>query len=236
MTHHTDALDAAGSTDASGTIDIRASRRRDDGLGHPLATMPLGAWREGGTRATGSSANVNPGARPCSPRAAQPAEGRDAVFPSDRVAEPDADGTAKAGENGQSRPYADGGNASSNTMLLALVRLRKLRAALFSDKLFAQPAWDMLLELLECQLRARRISVSSLYLAAGVPPATALRRINDMEAAGLIRRTHDPRDRRRQFVELTPRTRDRLTQFFQDTQVRDALMIDEHALSRSSPR
>lgn len=131
---------------------------------------------------------------------------------------------------GDVKPAAEG-NPSSKAVLLALIRLRKLRAALFAEKLFAQPAWDMLLELLECQLRARRISVSSLYLAAGVPPATALRRINDMEAAGLIRRSHDPRDRRRQFVELTPRTRDKLAQFFQDAKVRAALQIDDRGVS-----
>jgi DNA-binding MarR family transcriptional regulator len=122
--------------------------------------------------------------------------------------------------------------APSNATMLALLRLRRLRAVAFSGRLFAQPAWDMLLELLECDLWARRTSVSSLYLAAGVPPATALRRLNDMEAAGLVRRTDDPRDRRRQFVELTPGTRAKLTAFFEDAQVQAALQIDERHLHR----
>jgi DNA-binding MarR family transcriptional regulator len=90
--------------------------------------------------------------------------------------------------------------------LQALLRLRQVRATLFPEKIFVQPAWDMLLELLECHLRQRRISVSGLYLAAGIPPATALRRMQDMEDAGLIVRVSDPNDRRRQFVELTSRT------------------------------
>jgi DNA-binding MarR family transcriptional regulator len=104
---------------------------------------------------------------------------------------------------------------STRESLHALLSLRELRGALFPEKLFAQPAWDMLLELLECKLRQRRISVSSLYLAAGVPPATALRRIQDMEDVGLISRVCDPSDRRRQFVELTPQTLHRLRTFFQ---------------------
>jgi DNA-binding MarR family transcriptional regulator len=236
MVLNTDDLDAAVSNYASDTIDIRASRRCGDRLGHPLVSMQRGVWREGSTRSTGMDAGVGTkmeaSALPCSPHATQSVGGRTAVFPSDLVAEPNDDGVPRASATDRPGLYAGGGNVSSNTALLALVRLRKLRAALFSEKLFAQPAWDMLLELLECQLRARRISVSGLYLAAGVPPATALRRINDMEAAGLIRRVYDPCDRRRQFVELTPRTRDKLTLFFQDAQVRDALLIDERNLTR----
>jgi len=108
---------------------------------------------------------------------------------------------------------------STRESLQALLSLRELRGTLFPEKLFAQPAWDMLLELLECKLRQRRISVSSLYLAAGVPPATALRRIQDMENAGLIARVCDPSDRRRQFVELTPQTLHRLRTFFQYSDV-----------------
>lgn len=122
-------------------------------------------------------------------------------------------------------------STTSNTASLqALLRLRDLRAALFPEKLFAQPAWDMLLELLECQLRRRRISVSSLYLAAGVPPATALRRIQDMEDAGLIIRVSDPSDRRRQFVELTPQTQHQLQLFFRHGDVLQALRMDKRSV------
>ena len=123
--------------------------------------------------------------------------------------------------------------AAPNTATLqALLRLRHLRATLFPERLFAQPAWDMLLELLECQLRRRRISVSGLYLAAGVPPATALRRLQDMEDARLIVRVCDPSDRRRQFVELTPHTLHQLQTFFRHGDVWQALRLDEHSVSR----
>jgi len=120
----------------------------------------------------------------------------------------------------------DDANAAER-ILLPLLRLRKIRASVFLDKLFAQPAWDMMLELLECHLRGRKISVSSLYLAAGVPPATALRRIHDMECAGLVRRISDPRDRRRQFVELTTETLIRLRLFLRHEQVLSALAVDD---------
>ena len=91
-------------------------------------------------------------------------------------------------------------------VLHGLSRLRRLRATLRPEKLFAQPVLDMLLELLEFQLRGQRISVSSLYISAGVPAATALRRIREMEAQGLIRRVGDPSDKRRNFIELSAAT------------------------------
>lgn len=141
------------------------------------------------------------------------------------------EGRAQAGVAEPSEEELADGSSEQN-LLLALLRLRKLRATAFVDKLFAQPAWDMLLELLECQLRGRRLSVSSLYLAAGVPPATALRRINDMERAGLIKRAYDPRDRRRQFIELTPETLQKLRNFLRNAQVWSALKLDERDLQR----
>ena len=116
-------------------------------------------------------------------------------------------------------------------LLQALLRLRHLRAELFPEKLFAQPAWDMLLELLECRLHRRRISVSSLYLAAHVPPATALRRIQEMEDIGLIARVCDPSDRRRQFVELTPRTLHQLQIFFRQSDFLQMPKMDERGMA-----
>ena len=115
---------------------------------------------------------------------------------------------------------------SNAASLQALLRLRHVRATLFPERIFVQPAWDMLLELLECRLRRRRISVSGLYLAAGVPPATALRRMQDMEDAGLIVRVSDPDDRRRQFVELTPRTLHQFQAFVRHGDVVQALRMD----------
>lgn len=64
-------------------------------------------------------------------------------------------------------------NPPAPAVLHGLSRLRRLRATLQPASLFAQPVLDMLLELLECQLRGQRISVSSLYMSAGVPAATA---------------------------------------------------------------
>lgn len=78
------------------------------------------------------------------------------------------------------------------------------RTGFFPNGLFADPAWDMLLDLMHARLNGKQISVSSLCIAARVPATTALRRIGDLVAAGLAVRVKDVTDGRRVFIELTP--------------------------------
>ena len=78
------------------------------------------------------------------------------------------------------------------------------RSNFFPDGLFADPAWDMLLDLMHARLNNKQISVSSLCIAARVPATTALRRIGDLVQTGLALRVKDKSDGRRVFVELTP--------------------------------
>ncbi|HEY4344496.1 MAG TPA: winged helix DNA-binding protein [Parvibaculum sp.] len=73
----------------------------------------------------------------------------------------------------------------------------------FPGGLFADPAWDMLLDLMHARLNNKRISVSSLCIAARVPATTALRRIGDLVSKGLAMRVRDENDGRRVFIELT---------------------------------
>lgn len=56
---------------------------------------------------------------------------------------------------------------------------------------------------MEQRLLERRVSVSSLYIASGVSWATASRRLDDLEEAGMVQRWDDPNDRRRHYAELT---------------------------------
>ena len=86
-----------------------------------------------------------------------------------------------------------------------LIRARRLREQYFEADLFADPAWDMLLDLLLARLEGRLVAVSSLCIAAAVPPTTALRWIKRLTDDGLFVRAADPRDGRRVFIDLSER-------------------------------
>jgi DNA-binding MarR family transcriptional regulator len=97
-----------------------------------------------------------------------------------------------------------------------VIRARRLRVRYFDEELFADPAWDMLLDLLQAEIAQHRVPVSSLCIAAAVPATTALRWIKSMTDAGLFRRRADPHDGRRVFVELAPPASEALRRYFRD--------------------
>ncbi|MGQ0590785.1 MAG: hypothetical protein ACT4N8_14870 [Sphingosinicella sp.] len=88
----------------------------------------------------------------------------------------------------------------------ALIRARRLRDQYFSGELFADPAWDMLLDLMAARLERKRVAVSSLCIAAAVPATTALRWIKVLTDRGLFVRSADPQDGRRVYIELSDET------------------------------
>jgi DNA-binding MarR family transcriptional regulator len=98
----------------------------------------------------------------------------------------------------------------------AIIRARRLRSRFFSEELFADPAWDMLLDLLQAEIAQLRVPVSSLCIAAAVPATTALRWIKTMTEQGLFVRRADPHDGRRVFVELAPAASDAMRRYFAD--------------------
>lgn len=100
----------------------------------------------------------------------------------------------------------------------ALIRLRRLRAQYFADHLFADPAWDMLLDLMAARLEEERVAVSSLCIAAAVPPTTALRWIRTMTEQGLFVRRHDPGDGRRIFIDLSDRAAAAMSAYLRQAQ------------------
>ncbi len=96
-----------------------------------------------------------------------------------------------------------------------IIRQRQLRARYLPGELFADPVWDMLLDLTAAAAEHSRISVTSLCLASGVPPSTALRWITQMEEAGLVERQDDNTDRRRAFIVLSDSTMTSMARYFE---------------------
>jgi hypothetical protein len=85
----------------------------------------------------------------------------------------------------------------------AHIKARRLRERFFPADLFADPAWDILLDLAAARREGVKVSVSSLCIAANVPTTTGLRWIKAMVDRGLLLREPDPHDARRAFIILS---------------------------------
>ena len=72
----------------------------------------------------------------------------------------------------------------------------------------------MLLDLTAARGEGKRVSVTSLCIASGVPATTALRWIGQMTHLGLLQRVEDSTDRRRAFIDLTDRATDAVARYF----------------------
>ncbi|MDO9363275.1 MAG: winged helix DNA-binding protein [Sphingopyxis sp.] len=94
------------------------------------------------------------------------------------------------------------------------IRERRYRDRIFSPEYFADPAWDMLLDLYAAHYEGHQVSVSSLCIAASVPSTTALRWIRTMSDAGFLERSRDDADGRRIFIHLSAEARQKLDQYF----------------------
>lgn len=107
----------------------------------------------------------------------------------------------------------DGPTVSSRDVR-QVIRQRRLRDELFDSELFADPAWDMLLDLYAARLDRSRVSVSSLCIAAAVPATTALRWIKTLTETGLFERKADQHDARRIFVQLSDEATQAMHRYF----------------------
>jgi hypothetical protein len=95
-----------------------------------------------------------------------------------------------------------------------IIKKRRLRDRFFDSELFADPAWDILLDLKAAALEGQPVSVSSLCIAAAVPPTTALRWITAMTENGMLERRQDPDDARRVFIGLSDDSMSKLDSYF----------------------
>jgi DNA-binding MarR family transcriptional regulator len=110
-------------------------------------------------------------------------------------------------------PAADSPQISARH-LRSIIKARRAREQLFGPDLFADPAWDILLECYLGQLTQQRLSVTSVCDAAAVPATTALRWIQKLEQQGVLCRKEDPLDGRRSWIELTAAATSRLAFYF----------------------
>lgn len=99
------------------------------------------------------------------------------------------------------------------SVLDTLEHLRRLRD-LYAQQGLDAVEWDLLLELLRAERLQQRMSVSDLTItSSGISTTTSLRRINQLVARGYIVRTQDESDARRDFVALTAKSNELLTDY-----------------------
>jgi DNA-binding MarR family transcriptional regulator len=99
-------------------------------------------------------------------------------------------------------PLGDRGQVIRAVADLA-ARMRIRRFDCFPGEIFGDPAWDILLSLAQAAAEGRATQASNIGLEARVPLSTSLRRIQELEEYGLVRRWADPGDKRREFVGLS---------------------------------
>jgi len=110
-------------------------------------------------------------------------------------------------------------------VLRRIIKARQARMRHFDADLFADPAWDILLDLAAARAERQQVSVTSLCIAAGVPATTALRWIGQMVDADLLVRVSDPHDRRRAHIALSDNTADALARYFSEIGVTDLAVV-----------
>ena len=121
-------------------------------------------------------------------------------------------GRPEAKEGDSTRDRAD-----AKKIVEDLIRLRRSREVFFGSELFAEPAWDLLLELYHAELSYARLSVSKACKAAAVPSATALRWLAKLCDCGFVQRSGDPHDARRSWVDLSTEGSEKMRQLIEQT-------------------
>jgi hypothetical protein len=112
-----------------------------------------------------------------------------------------------------------------STDIRDMIKLRRTREKYLNAELFADPAWDILLDLMAAKLENKQVSVSSLCIAASVPATTALRWITGMTESGLLVRHMDPKDARRVFIALSDDTALQMHRLLNDIMDRSSILV-----------
>lgn len=104
--------------------------------------------------------------------------------------------------------------ATSAALVGRIISARRERSNHLPARLFSEPAWDMMLELLHGELADRPVTVAMLIDASGVSHRAAIRWLNALEAHGLVARGATAETRKSEQVELTNEARRTFRKYF----------------------
>jgi DNA-binding MarR family transcriptional regulator len=97
-----------------------------------------------------------------------------------------------------------------------LLNDRRRRTRHLGQAIFGEPAWEILL-ILYVEHDRRRLTVSNLTGASGVPASTVLRWLAYLDSQGLTIRSDHPTDARISYVDLTEKGLEALDSYFSET-------------------
>lgn len=115
------------------------------------------------------------------------------------------------------------------------VEMRRSRNRDGEPPLFADPAWDILLEVYVAQADDKFLNVTNASMAAGLPMSTGHRWLRLLEAEELLERVSDARDRRVCWIRLTPKGWRFMTDQF-EAQVEALAQLVDNCLPRPIPQ
>lgn len=95
----------------------------------------------------------------------------------------------------------------------SILKARQRRAEFMDISKFADPAWDIMLDLTSASLEGRSVPALSVGAAANVPMTTALRYVKRLVEDGVIKRWDDPDDKRRSLLALEDRALEGMIQY-----------------------
>jgi len=125
----------------------------------------------------------------------------------------------RAGDRGAlPRPPREPAGVSAASVAVArrMIRERLRRQNFFDAGLFADPAWDMMLDLFVAEAEGRETPVMNLCLSSQVPETTTLRWVRTLEQEGVLVRRKDEHDQRRVLVRLSPSAAKSLAAYLDD--------------------
>lgn len=101
-------------------------------------------------------------------------------------------------------------------LISSFIRVRRARTYYLPREIFADPAWDMLLGLLEAEVQGRQVSLEDICSMSGTSASSALRWLKVLESSELTRRRSDPETMDSDILELSPKGRFALRRYFYD--------------------
>lgn len=86
------------------------------------------------------------------------------------------------------------------------IEIRKTRNLIFSNDLFGEASWDILLDLYVNYLDGKKTPIKSVTIASNAPATTVLRHINMLERKEFIQKFKDVQDNRLTILQLTEKS------------------------------